>query len=80
MSSGKFSVTQTPAFSRLLKKLKKQEKKVLDSEVRKILENPEIGELKKGNLAGIRVHKFKINKQLLLLSYSEAEERILYSL
>jgi mRNA interferase RelE/StbE len=33
------------------------------------MENPEIGELKKGDLKGIRVLKFNYNRQLYLLSY-----------
>lgn len=32
--------------------------------------NPNIGEQKKGDLAFLRVHKFKMNKQLTLLGYS----------
>lgn len=42
-----------------------------------IIKNPEIGVLKRGNLAGIRVHKFKINKQEQLLAYKESKEEIL---
>ena len=33
------------------------------------MENPRMGELKKGDLAGIRVHKFTFRSQILLLSY-----------
>ncbi|MBI5606197.1 MAG: type II toxin-antitoxin system RelE/ParE family toxin [Deltaproteobacteria bacterium] len=40
------------------------------------MENPEIGELKKGDLKGLRVLKFKYNRQLYLLSY-EMKERSL---
>lgn len=32
--------------------------------------NPNIGEQKKGDLAFLQVHKFKMNKQLTLLGYS----------
>lgn len=32
--------------------------------------NPDIGEQKKGDLAFLRVFKFKMNKQLSLLAYS----------
>ena len=41
----------------------------IDRQVTAIIENPEIGELKKGDLKGIRVLKFKYNQQLYLLSY-----------
>ena len=59
-----------------MKKLKKQEKKELDDAVLDILANPSIGQEKAGDLAGIFVHKFKINKQLTLLSYSFDESEI----
>ena len=41
----------------------------IDKQVKTIMENPEIGELKKGDLKGIRVLKFNFNQQLYLLSY-----------
>lgn len=47
----------------------KSEKDVLDSEVRKIAENPSIGEEKKGDLRGVFVHKFKLKTAQYLLAY-----------
>lgn len=41
----------------------------IDNQVNKIIDNLDIGELKKGDLKGIRVHKFTYKTQLLLLSY-----------
>ena len=41
----------------------------IDKQVKTIMENPGIGELKKGDLKGIRVLKFKYNRQLYLISY-----------
>jgi mRNA interferase RelE/StbE len=41
----------------------------IDKQVRAVMENPAIGELKKGDLKGIRVLKFKNNQQQYLLSY-----------
>ena len=41
----------------------------IDRQIKAIMENPEIGELKKGDLKGIRVLKFQYNRQLYLLSY-----------
>lgn len=40
------------------------------------LQNPEIGELKKGDLAGIRVYKFYMGKQLTLLAYQYSEKKL----
>jgi len=42
---------------------------MLDGEIQKIIKNPEIGQEKRGDLQGIRVHKFHIEKQLFLLAY-----------
>ena len=70
-------INQTAYFKRVYKKLPKQSKSVLDTEIRVVMDNPEIGELKKGDLDGIRVHKFKINKQLVLLAYIFANRAIL---
>lgn len=64
------SVLQTPAFKKTVKKLKPNQKKDLDAAVKELIENPNLGEQKKGDLVFLRVHKFKMNKQLTLLGYS----------
>ena len=64
------SVLQTPTFNKAVKKLKPNQKKDLDLAVKELMANPNIGEAKKGDLAFLRVHKFKMNKQLTLLGYS----------
>lgn len=63
------SIRATPTFERAAKKLHTRDKKALDDAVREIAANPDIGVAKKGDLAGVYVHKFKINKQEVLLSY-----------
>jgi len=47
----------------------KQEKEILDQEVRRIAQNPSIGEEKKGDLTGVFIHKFKIKTTQYLLAY-----------
>lgn len=64
------SVLQTPTFKKAVKKLKPNQKKELDTAVKALMANPELGEQKKGDLAFLRVYKFKMNKQLTLLGYS----------
>ncbi|WP_050980286.1 type II toxin-antitoxin system RelE/ParE family toxin [Halomonas sp. 18071143] len=64
------SVLQTPSFKKAVKKLKPNQKKDLDSVIRQLMADPYMGEQKKGDLAFLRVHKFKMNKQLTLLGYS----------
>lgn len=64
------TVLQTPGFKKTVKKLKANQKKDLDTAVKELIENPSLGEPKKGDLSFLRVHKFKMNKQLTLLGYS----------
>ncbi|MDD5089819.1 MAG: type II toxin-antitoxin system RelE/ParE family toxin [Candidatus Wallbacteria bacterium] len=64
------------AFMRFKKKAQNHLQLALDEQVKLIMQNPEIGELKKGELQGIRVHKFKHKTQLYLLSYSLAGETL----
>jgi mRNA-degrading endonuclease RelE of RelBE toxin-antitoxin system len=63
-------VLQTPTFKKAVKKLKPNQKKDLGLAVKDLMANPNIDEQKKGNLAFLRVYKFKMNKQLTLLGYS----------
>jgi len=72
----KQKVFLSPTFSRKLKKLTKQEKVSLDEAVRFLIGNPESGQQKKGDLLGVRVYKFKINKQLTSLSYELVSDSI----
>ena len=62
-------ILQSRSFERRVKKFGKQEKKVLDKQVLKIVENPSVGAEKKGDLRGVYVHKFKIKSIQYLLSY-----------
>lgn len=64
------SVLQTPTFKKAVKKLKPNQKKDLDAAVKALMKDPKLGEQKKGDLSFLRVHKFKMNKQLTLLGYS----------
>lgn len=66
-------IRQTPLFERAVKKLTKQDKKYLDDAIKQICENPDIGDEKKGDLLGVNVYKFKMNKQPVLLEYSVDE-------
>ena len=76
MSSDKFRIVVSPTFSRKLKKLKRKDKEEMDGAVRTIISQPECGEAKKGDLLGVPVYKFKLNKQQILLSYEVRKETI----
>lgn len=67
-------IRQTSQFERAVKKLKKQEKAHLDEAIKEVYLDPDIGEKKIGDLDGVSVYKFKMNKQPVLLAYSIDEE------
>ncbi|MDB1123801.1 type II toxin-antitoxin system RelE/ParE family toxin [Vibrio algarum] len=64
------NILQTPTFKKAVKKLHKNQKKDLDIAIRTLMDEPLIGEQKKGDLVFLRVYKFKMVKQLTLLGYS----------
>jgi hypothetical protein len=49
-------------FLRFVKKAQKPLKLAVEDEVDSVCENPTLGELKIGDLAGVLVHKFKFNR------------------
>ncbi|MDO9010990.1 MAG: type II toxin-antitoxin system RelE/ParE family toxin [Gallionella sp.] len=62
-------IQQTKAFLRAYKKLRNNQKDAVDQAVAGIVLDPSIGEAKKGDLAGVYVHKFDCVNQLFLLAY-----------
>ena len=73
-------VLQTPSFKKAVKKLHKNQKQDLDKAIKLIMEEPKLGEQKKGDLAFMRVYKFKMVKQLTLLGYSYEDGAIVLEL
>ena len=51
-------ILQSRSFERKVKKFTKAQKKKLDGEIRRIVDNPSIGSEKKGDLRGVFVQKF----------------------
>lgn len=70
-------VKTTPTFARSVKKLHGKDKRAVDDAVREILAKSTIGEAKKGDLLGVNVYKFKVNKQEILLAYSVGPDELL---
>ena len=62
-------VYQSRSFEKKIKKMTKSEKDSLDKEIKRIADEPNIGEEKKGDLRGIFVHKFKLKTIQYLLAY-----------
>ncbi|MBC8348888.1 MAG: type II toxin-antitoxin system RelE/ParE family toxin [Verrucomicrobia bacterium] len=73
---GERKIFVSSAFGRKIKKLKKREKKELDDAVLDLSNDPSVAEEKVGDLAGVSVYKFKINKQSVLLPYAYDENEI----
>lgn len=69
-------VYQSNRFEKALDKLPEKLQQIVEDEIDKIVDNPELGEQKKGDLSYLRVHKFKLNNQLTLLGYSWVENKI----
>jgi len=74
-------VNQMPAFKKVYKKIRGKQKLQINLAIQRIIENPEIGEVKRGELSGVYVYKFKINLQEMLLAYEwDSKQRLLLAL
>lgn len=73
-------IFQTNRFEKAYKKLHKNQLVDANNAIKKIIEDPEIGTLKKGDLADVRVYKFKMVGQLTLIAYSFEDKKIVLTL
>ncbi len=73
-------IRQSSSFKRVVKKLTKPYKRILDEEIKKLSLDPHLGQLKKGDLDFLRVHKFKCFHQEYLLGYSYEESFLILTL
>ena len=69
MQEQSVQVLQSAIFARAYKRLNKNQKVAVDTAIEVIVKSPEVGELKRGDLAGVYVYKFKSQNQLMLLAY-----------
>ena len=69
-------ILQSRSFERKVKKFTKAQKKKLDGEIRKIVDNPSLGSEKKGDLRGVFVQKFKLHTLQYLLAYRFIRENL----
>ena len=70
-------VEQTPRFRKAEKKFPQNIRNAIKDEVKKLIENPLLGEQKKGDLAELRVHKFKVKQQQYLLGYTFNNDKLI---
>ncbi|CRL61882.1 type II toxin-antitoxin system RelE/ParE family toxin [Proteus penneri] len=69
-------VYQSARFEKTMKKLPESDVKIIEDEIDQIIDNPLIGEQKKGDLAYLRVHKFRLNELTVLLGYSWVAKKV----
>jgi mRNA-degrading endonuclease RelE of RelBE toxin-antitoxin system len=62
-------VFQTPTFARKYKKLNRNNLIALNNAIREIIKDPSVGPIKRGDLREIRVHKYRDQKDQLLIAY-----------
>ena len=67
-----------PPFRKFVKKQTRSLQLVIEDEVEKIIITPDIGEIKKGDLTGFRVHKFAHRKQKFLMAYRFQNDSIIF--
>lgn len=63
-------------FTKAFARLSLPQQIIVEDEIERIQDNPTLGELKKGDLSYLRVHKFSLDKQQALLGYSWLEDKI----
>jgi len=70
-----------PPFKRAYKRLHPNQRRIVDKAVHVIAANPEVGQLKKGDLDGVYVHKFPCLDRQMLLAYEwDSTTRVLLAL
>ncbi len=69
-------ILQTAHFTKSVKRLKKNQKTDLDKAVQIIIETPDIGTKKVADLSNMRVYKFHMVKQPMLLAYIHEADTI----
>ena len=62
-------IIQAPIFAKQKKRLHKQQIIDLDEAIKSVSNDPTIGDMKVGDLQGIRVYKFIAKKQQILIAY-----------
>jgi len=69
-------VLQSRSFAKKTKRFTKKQKTILDKQIKRILDDSNIGQEKKGYLRGVHVHKFKIESVQYLLSYRFDKDKL----
>ncbi len=70
-------VIQTNRFEKAYKKLHQNQLADANRAIQEIIDHPEIGVQKKGDLADVLVYKFKMVNQLTLIAYTYEDKQII---
>ena len=70
------NIVQTRYFAKSYKKLHANQIKLVNDAIRHILSDPQCGEEKKSDLAGVLVYKFRVKDQQFLLAYEYDKENL----
>ncbi|MCR9191446.1 MAG: type II toxin-antitoxin system RelE/ParE family toxin [Gammaproteobacteria bacterium] len=74
-------VHQMPVFKKAYKKLHQHQKQLIQQAIQTIIATPDIGEVKRGDLAGVYVYKFKLDQREMSLAYEwDPKRRLLLAL
>lgn len=65
-------------FKKFVKKQSRAFQMAIEDEAEIVINTPDIGEAKKGDLSGFRVHKFKFQKQEYLIAYKAESKSIIF--
>jgi len=71
-------IAQSNQFKKAYKKLHANQLPEMNNALKDIIANPDIGEKKQGDLSWLRVHKFKMLRQLTLIGYTIDNEMLTF--
>jgi mRNA-degrading endonuclease RelE of RelBE toxin-antitoxin system len=74
------AIKQSRSFKHAIKKLSRQDRVILDEEINHLIHNPFLGGRKRGDLDFLRLYKFKLSHQEVLLGYMYEEEQLILTL
>lgn len=72
------NILYKPPFKKFVKKQSRAFQLAIEDAVEGVINNPDMGEVKKGDLSGFRVHKFKFQRQEYLIAYKTGGNSIAF--
>ena len=79
-NENKVDVYETNRFAKAMNRLDESQSEIVENEIDNIIENPELGVQKKGDLSYLRIHKFDLEGAEYLLGYNWSKMRMVIHL